>query len=221
MVKYIKGKNRLKDLIYIQENKPINQKSIDGIIRSMVLPLFENVEAKGIVLYRFRNKNKYDGMLKRLNYTSVDVYDLCADSELLKEDIWGDTEFFYVLTNRYGASFIFDFGMDNPTNFAEYYLLYNSVSLRNSFEIFEENCNIDISAYKDEYKPDRRDNVMMNKSIRQIVDLMAESNNEEMLVDLERNILTKNDDLVSKGQFIKHRWEFVSKFIKEELGGRE
>ena len=29
------------------------------------------------------------------------------------------------------------------------------------------------------------------------------------------------DDLVSKGQFIKHRWEFVSKFIKEEIGGRE
>ena len=25
------------------------------------------------------------------------------------------------------------------------------------------------------------------------------------------------DDLVKKGQFIKHRWEFVNKFIKEEI----
>lgn len=25
------------------------------------------------------------------------------------------------------------------------------------------------------------------------------------------------DELVKKGQFIKHRWEFVNKFIKEEI----
>ena len=68
MVKYIKGKNRLKDLIYIQENKPCSEKAIQGVIRSMVEPLYENPEAKGVVLYRFKNKNDYEGMLKRLNY---------------------------------------------------------------------------------------------------------------------------------------------------------
>ena len=26
------------------------------------------------------------------------------------------------------------------------------------------------------------------------------------------------DDLAKKGQFIKHRWEFVNKFLKEEIG---
>ena len=49
MVKYIKGKNRLKDLIYIQENKPCSEKAINGVIRSMVEPLFENSEEKGVL----------------------------------------------------------------------------------------------------------------------------------------------------------------------------
>ena len=131
MVKYIKGKNRLKDLIYIQENKPMIGQYVDEVIRAMAFPLNESPEAKGIVLYNFKDKNKYDGMLKRLKYTSVDVYDLCNNSDLIKEDIWEDTEFFYVLTNRYGPSFVFDFKITNIPNFAEYYLLYNSVSLRN------------------------------------------------------------------------------------------
>ena len=33
-------------------------------------------------------------------------------------------------------------------------------------QIIEENSKEDISSYKDEYKPDRRDNVLMNLSIR-------------------------------------------------------
>ena len=76
MVKYIQGKNRLKDLIYIQENKPCSEKSIKGIIRSLLEPLFENVQEKGLVMYRFENEKEFDGLLKRLEYTSVDVLNL-------------------------------------------------------------------------------------------------------------------------------------------------
>lgn len=44
---------------------------------------------------------------------------------------------------------------------------------------------------------------------------------EEEVSDAKWATWKEIDDLVSKGQFIKHRWEFVSKFIKEEIGGRE
>ena len=56
MAKFIKGKNRLKDLIYIQENKPCSENAIDGMVRSMLEPLFESPEEKGVVLYRFRKR---------------------------------------------------------------------------------------------------------------------------------------------------------------------
>ena len=217
MVKYIKGKNRLKDLIYIQENKPCSEKAIKGMIRAMSEPLFENPDAKGVVLYRFNDKSDYEGVLKRLDYTSVDVYDFCDGSDLLKENIWEGTEFFYVLTNRYGASFIFDYDSEVLDGFAGYYLLYNSASLRNSFEIIEENCTGDISSYKEEYKPDRRDNIMMNSSIRKVVDLMSESNQEAMIVGMERNALSKTDDFAKRLEFLNSKSRYVVHEIRNQL----
>ena len=217
MAKYIKGKNRLKDLIYIQENKPCSMQAIDGVIRSMAEPLFENSEEKGVVLYRFADKNKYAGMLKRLEYTSVDVYNFSDDSELLKENIWDSTEFFYVLTGRYGASFIFDYETEEVEGFAGYYLLYNSVSLRESFEIIEENCTIDIADYKEQYKPDRRDNLLMNASIRKIVDLMNETTQDAMLADMEKDALTKSDDLAKRLEFLNSKSRYAVHEIRNQL----
>lgn len=217
MVKYIKGKNRLKDLIYIQENKPCSEKSIKGVIRSMVEPLFENAEEKGVVLYRFNDNSEFAGMLKRLEYTSVDVYDFSDGSELLKDNIWDSTEFFYVLTGRYGASFIFDYETEDVENFAGYYLLYNSVTLRDSFEIIEQNCTKDISEYKEQYKPDRRDNLLMNSSIRKVVDLMNETTQEAMLVDMEKDALSKSDDLVKRLEFINSKSRYVVHEIRNQL----
>lgn len=217
MVKYIKGKNRLKDLIYIQENKPCSEKSINGVLRSMVEPLFENPDEKGVVLYRFKDNSAFAGMLKRLEYTSVDVFDLSDGSELLKEDIWDSTEFLYVLTGRYGASFIYDYETEDVEKFAGYYLLYNSVSLRDSFEIIEHNCNKDISAYKEQYKPDRRDNLLMNSSIRKVVDLMNETTQEAMLVDMEKDALSKSDDLAKRLEFINSKSRYVVHEIRNQL----
>ncbi len=217
MVKYIKGKNRLKDLIYIQENKPCSEKAINGVIRSMVEPLFENPEEKGVVLYRFKDCAKFAGMLKRLDYTGVDVFNFSDGSDLLKENIWESTEFLYVLTGRYGASFIFDFETEDIENFAGYYLLYNSVNLRESFEIIEQNCNQDISAYKEQYKPDRRDNMLMNSSIRKVVDLMNETTQEAMLVDMEKDALTKSDDLAKRLEFMNSKSRYVVHEIRNQL----
>ena len=217
MVKYIKGKNRLKDLIYIQENKPCSEKSIQGMVRSMVEPLFENPEEKGVVLYRFNDSSKFTGLLKRLEYTNVDVYDFSNGSELLKEDIWESTQFLYVLTSRYGASFIYDFETEDVENFAGYYLLYNSVSLRDSFEIIETNCTKDISDYKEQYKPDRRDNLLMNSSIRKIVDLMNETSQEAMLVDMEKDALSQSDDLAKRLEFINSKSRYVVHEIRNQL----
>lgn len=217
MVKYIKGKNRLKDLIYIQENKPCSEKSIQGLIRSMVEPLFENSEEKGVVLYRFNDNSAFSGLLKRLEYTNVDVCDFSDGSDLLKEDIWDSTQFLYVLTGRYGASFVYDFETEEVEDFAGYYLLYNSVSLRDSFEIIEANCTKDISAYKEQYKPDRRDNLLMNSSIRKVVDLMNETTQEAMFADMEKNALSKSDDLAKRLEFINSKSRYVVHEIRNQL----
>ena len=40
---------------------------------------------------------------------------------------------------------------------------------------------------------------------------------EDEVSDVKWTTWTEINDLVSSGQFIKHRWEFVSKFLKEEI----
>ena len=217
MVRYIQGKNRLKDLIYIQENKPCSEKSIKGIIRSLLEPLFENVQEKGLVMYRFENEKEFEGLLKRLEYTSVDVINLSKGSALLKNEIWENTQFLYVLTGRYGASFIYDYDTEDVEHFAGYYLLHNSVTLRDSFEIIEDNCAKNISEYKEQYKPDRRDNALMNSSIRKIVDLMNETTQEAMLVDMEKDALSKSDDLAKRLEFINSKSRYVVHEIRNQL----
>ena len=102
-------------------------------------------------------------------------------------------------------------------HFAGYYLLYNSVNLRESFEIIEENCTKDISAYKEQYKPDRRDNLLMNESIRKIVDLMSETTQEAMLADIEKDALTKSDDLAKRLEFINSKSRYVVHEIRNQL----
>ena len=96
-------------------------------------------------------------------------------------------------------------------------MLYNSVSLRESFEIIEANCTKDISTYKEEYKPDRRDNLLMNSSIRKIVDLMNETTQEAMLVDMEKDALSKSDDLAKRLEFINSKSRYVVHEIRNQL----
>ena len=211
-------KNKLKDLIYIQENNSCSSKTIDGIIRALLEPLFSNPDEKGIVMYRFEDENKYSGLLKRLQYTSVDIKNFSKKSPLLKsEELWENTEFLYVLTSRYGASFIFDYDTETGDDFAGYYLLHNSVTLRDSYKIIEENSKEDISSYKDEYKPDRRDNVLMNLSIRKIVNLMNETSQDAIVADMEKSELANNDDLKKRLEFLNSKSRYAVHEIRNQL----
>src|SRR5574344_2959254 len=96
-------KNKLKDLIYIQENKTCNKQTIQGLVRTMLEPVLDT-PAAGVVLYRLNNREGLEGLGRRLDYANVDVYDFSKNSQYLKCDIWENTEFVYVLTERFGVS---------------------------------------------------------------------------------------------------------------------
>ncbi len=55
-IKTVYNKNQLKNLTYIQENKPCNEQTIKGLFRAIVEPILEaNVEA--VVLCRLEEKS--------------------------------------------------------------------------------------------------------------------------------------------------------------------
>ena len=233
MKNIFKQKNQLKDLIYIQENKPCNEQTINGLFRSIVEPILDgNVEC--LVLCRLEEKSKksFNGILKRLEYSNATVFDFSDTpinehfENILKENIWEKTEFVYILSQRYGAVLSFDYKVPEIDGFAGIYILHNSNLLSNSFEIINANSKIDLSNYQEKWHPDRRDNETLNNSIRKIVDLLNETNQEVLLSEIEKEtILDASEkscnseylDLTQRLDFITSKSNHLAHEIRNQL----
>lgn len=217
-------KNKLKDLIYIQENKPANEQTVKGLFRSIVEPILGN-NVKGVVLCRLEEKSKNDfkGILKRLEYSNAKFYDF-SDSpisdkfeNILKEKIWDKTEFVYILAERFGAVLVFDYEESEIKNFAHFYLMHNSKTLSEAFEVISENSTLNLKSYQEEFHPDRRDNDILNCSIRKIVESLNETNQEILISELEKENVQDNVDLSSRLEFISSKSNYVAHEIRNQL----
>lgn len=210
-------KNKLKDLIYIQENKPCNEQTVNGLFRSIIEPILEhNVE--GIVLCRLEEESKkeFNSILKRLEYSNSKVYDFSDKpisekfENILKEKNWDKTEFIYVLAERFGAVLVFDYEESELENFAQIYILHNSKRLSDAFEIINENSKLDLGHYQEKLHPDRRDNEILNNSIRRIIENLNETNQEVLISQMEREKLEDADDLTSRLNFLLAKSSYVT-----------
>ena len=237
MKNIFKQKNQLKDLIYIQENKPCNEQTINGLFRSIVEPILDkNVEC--LVLCRLEEKSRqsFNGILKRLEYSNAKVYDfsdtpICEPKKenfenVLKENIWDNTEFIYILSERYGAVLSFDYKVSELDGFAGIYILHNSSLLSAPFEIINANSKVDLSPYQEKWHPDRRDNEILNNSIRKIVDLLNETNQEILLSEIERETLIDHSEkecgpdyfkIVSHLDLVSSQSSHISHEIRNQL----
>lgn len=204
-----KPKNELKNLIYIQENKPCNEQTVKGLFRSIVEPILEkNVEA--LILCRLEDKSKeeFNGILKRLEYANTKVYDFSTKpvsekfENILKENIWDKTEFIYVLTERFGAVLIFDFEENEIPNFAQIYSMYNSKKLSEAFDVINANSKIDLSEYQEKMRPDRRDNEVLNNSIIKLIENLNETNQEVLISGMEKESVPDADSLAARLEFL-------------------
>lgn len=202
-------KNELKNLIYIQDNKPCNEQTIKGLFRSIVEPILDE-NAESVVFLRLEDKSKkgFSSILKRLEFAKARVYDFSVTpisenfENVLKENIWGKTEFAFVLAERFGAVLIFDYDESDLENTAQIYTLYNSKNLSDSFEIISSNSKVDLKKYEDKWHPDRRDNVLLNNSIRKILDNLNETNQEVIISQIEKEASINEDDAESKLEFL-------------------
>ena len=226
-------KNELKNLIYIQDNKPCNEQTIKGLFRSIVEPILDgNVES--LVLCRLEEKSKqsFSGILKRLEYSNAKVYDFSDTpinerfENILKEKIWDKTEFVYILSQRYGAVLSFDYKIPEVDGYAGIYILHNSKLLSDSFEIINSNSKIDLNNYQEKWHPDRRDNDILNNSIRKIVDLFNETNQEVLFSEKENEIIKEayekygcDDffDFYNRLEFVSNKSSHISHEIRNQL----
>lgn len=179
MKKIVRQQNYLKGLIESQDNKFITKQILRCAIRAVLEPLLDNPEA-GVVLYRIINQTGLAGLIKRVEFSDIEAYNFSDESENLRERVWADTEFLCVMTHRFVSIFIWDNKTDSKS-YVRYYSIWNSKLQDEALDIINRNSIIDIRQFQEKFRPDRRDNILLNSSIRRLVENMDEAAKDAVL----------------------------------------
>ena len=204
MKKIVRQQNYLKELIESQGNRFLTKSALKCLVRSAVEPLLDNPES-GVVFYRIEQKEGLQGLIKRLEFSEVESYSYADDSKNLVEKVWANTEFICVLTHRYVSIIIWDYNTGDK-NTVRYYSLYNSKLQNEPLDIIKRNSKVDISEFQAKFTPDRRDNVLLNSSIRRLLDNMDEAASDAVLGYAEKSAetLIDTDYAAQKARVIAH-----------------
>ncbi len=179
MKKIVRQQNYLKQLIDAQENHFLSKQTLRCVIRGVLEPLLDAPE-EAVVLHRIIDKAGMIGLLKRLEFSEIEDFDFSDESENLREKGWEGTEFLCVLTHRFVAILIWDNKTDSEHT-VRYYSIYNSKLQNEALDIINRNSILDLRQYQESFKPDRRDNILMNSSIRRLVENMDEASKDAVL----------------------------------------
>ena len=217
-------KNELKNLIYIQENKPCNEQTIKGLFRSIVDPILET-STECLVLFRLeeKSKNDFNSILRRLEYSKADVYDFSTTpfgekfENILKENIWEKTEFIYILAERFGATLIFDYEDSGTNDNGQFYILHNSKNLSDIFDILNSNSTKDLGSYQSQWHPDRRNNEVLNSSIRKIIENLNEAGQEMLISKIEEVEDKENNDIAPRLEFLLAKSSYIAHEMRNML----
>ena len=212
MKRVVPKKNLLKNLIFLQENKTITRRTVEGMFRAFVEPIL-NSPQEGLVVYRLLDKAAYQGLLSRLKYIDVKLIDYTKDTAY-KQDVWENTEFLCILTQRYGIVFIWDFSLEAVDGYAGYYLKFNSRLLDDGFNIINDNSKISLKKYMEKFRPDRRDNDMLNSVMLNLFDMYNTQTQEVIAVDLEREEMDKT---IEEQTGYDKKTRYIAHEIKNQL----
>ena len=204
MKKIVRQQNYLKALIESQGNVFLTKQSLKCLIRSAVEPLLDEPES-GVVLYRIIDRKELQGLLKRLDFSEVQSINYSDDSDNLLEQVWANTEFICTLTHRYVSILIWD-NNTGDKNTVRYYSLYNSKLQYEALDIIKRNSRIDITPYQEKFNPDRRDNILLNASIRRLFSNMEDATSDAVLGYAEKSVetLVDSDYTQKKSRVIAH-----------------
>ena len=179
MKKIVRQQNYLKELIESQENRFLSRQALRCLLRAVLEPLLDKPE-EAVVLHRINDKAGILGLLKRLEFSEIQAYDYSDESENLREKVWANTEFLCVLTHRFVAILLWDNNTDNE-HVVRYYSIYNSKLQNEALDIINRNSVVDLKDLQERFKPDRRDNILLNASIRRLLDNLDESSKDAVL----------------------------------------
>ncbi len=170
----------LKNFILIEDRlntSLFSKKSIISIIRCILEPLAaENVPS--VIIHRLKNTENLDSIVKRLEYSrNIEMYNFLDPDIVLKDDLI-ELEFILLTSSRYNAVFMWDYSDDEKKENSYVYMKLNSKNVNHIFEILSNNMKVDLKEKFYSFKPERRENELLNHCISNIVKNLNEANNE-------------------------------------------
>ncbi len=220
--KFKKQRNLLQDFILKESSKEYSKQTITGLFRSILEPLTESPSQESIVLYRLKDSNGVESIIKRLCYTSSKLYAFSGgiideQENIEKENIWDNVEFLLVLAPRYSALLMWDYSIGAFSGFSEICLLYNSRNIADIAKVIFDNSTINLDEYLNTYAPDRRENELLNSAINKLVGCLDSVNEEFIITEAEKNHLSKTEDLLKEYEYTADKSKTIAHEIKNHL----
>lgn len=177
-------KNLFKNLIESSSSGLISKSTIKGVVRSVLTPLCEN-NTKSIVFTRLRHLDDISGLIKRLEYSnSVEMCDF-LNPEVVKNDDFVETEFILLSSPRFNAFLLWDYSNTPQKDKSKIYFLFNSKLINDCFEHLQKRSRVDYSELFHSFKPERRDNTLMNEALNHIVEILNTAQVENDFINKE------------------------------------
>ena len=143
---------------------------VKSIIRSVLEPIASN-NCVGVVFTHLKNIEGIDGIIKRLEYSKNIVLRPVSDFEFSKFNV-EEIGFIVFTTRRYNCAFLFK---EVEKDKYQIYLKMNSRLVSNVYETIKSMFLLNYDKEFYEYKPERRENDLMNSAVSSIIKHFEES----------------------------------------------
>lgn len=164
MNKTIKNFNTFFENEDLAQNETYSELIVKSLARCVLEPITSD-NIPSIVLYHLKDIPETNGLIKRLEYSNNVIIKEFTDFEFSKYDI-EETGFIILSSKRYNCAFLFRKIKENEFKI---YLRLNSKLTDKAYETVKSifSINLDEEFYK--YKPERRDNILLNRAVENLL----------------------------------------------------
>ena len=186
---------------------------VHAIARSILEPIAKN-NAIGMILMHANNIDSINSIIRRLEYSDNVILKQFSDFEFSKFDI-EEIGFIVLTTKRYNCAFLYK---EIEKDKYEIYLKLNSKLVSNVYETIKSTFLVNYDREFYEYKPERRENELMNEAIENILAHFEEANREnEYNSKIQESYRTVNETNTTLRNEIYQNVKQIAHEIKNQL----
>lgn len=217
---YKNNKKSLKNFLnleYDTNDEFFSKRTVNGLLRSLLEPIAAN-NAKSLIITRFKNTNGIEGIIKRLEYCSnVNMYSF-LDFDIISKDDLIETEFLIITSHRYNAVLIWDYSDSNDKSETKLCIRVNSKDVNEVFEIVKDRLKINLDEEFYSYRPERRENALLNDAIYNVLKMLNENIKENDFNSKEQEALINKLQTQNSLDEINANIRYCCHEIKNQLG---